>query len=119
VKHRSWQQLEQDLAAGGESYSEFLRVPAMSAGLYALPAGEPDLQEPHHEDEVYVVLAGAATFTGGGESALVSSGSVIFVPAHEEHRFHDITEDLEVVVVFAPPETAGLASGNVLACRHC
>jgi len=105
VKHLSWPQLEQGPATGGDNYFEFLRVPAMSAGLYALSAGELDVQEPHREDEVYVVLAGAATFTGGDESTLVSSGSVIFVPAHEEHRFHHITEDLEVVVVFAPAET--------------
>lgn len=105
MRHLSWQQLEQDLAGGGVNYLEFLRVPAMSAGLYTLSADESDIQQPHREDEIYVVLAGAATFTGGGESALVSSGSVIFVPAYEEHRFRDITADLEVVVIFAPPET--------------
>jgi quercetin dioxygenase-like cupin family protein len=40
--------------------------------------------------------------TGG--SSQVSPGSVIFVPAREAHHFEEITDDLRVVVVFAPPE---------------
>lgn len=88
-----------------ESYVEFLRISEMSSGLYVLAAGEVDPQHPHREDEIYVVLSGAARFTGAGETTTVGPGSVIFVPALEEHRFHDITERLEVVVVFAPAET--------------
>jgi mannose-6-phosphate isomerase-like protein (cupin superfamily) len=87
------------------SYAEWLRVAAMSSGLYVLEAGANDPQVPHREDEVYVALAGSAQFTGGGETVAVGPGSVIFVPALEEHRFHDITARLEVVVVFAPAET--------------
>lgn len=105
MEHLIWPQLQTAWVGGGESYHEFLRVPAMSAGIYALSAGQPDLQEPHSEDEVYVVLTGAASFTGGPETVLVGPGSIIFVPANEGHRFHDITEDLEVVVVFAPAES--------------
>lgn len=105
VRHLSLGDLRKQGADVGESYFEFLRVPEMSAGLYVLAAGEDDPQHPHREDEVYVVLSGAARFTGAGETTAVGPGSVIFVPAFEEHRFHDITEQLEVVVVFAPGET--------------
>ncbi len=97
--------LRKECADVGESYVEFLRISAMSSGLYVLPAGDDDPQHPHREDEIYVVLSGAARFTGGAETTTVGPGSVIFVPALEKHRFHDITEQLEVVVVFAPGET--------------
>jgi mannose-6-phosphate isomerase-like protein (cupin superfamily) len=90
---------------GGTLYDEFLRVDAVSAGLYVLPVAEPDPQTPHAQDEVYVVLAGSASFTATGETITVAPGSTIFVPAGEVHRFHDVTERLEVVVLFAPAET--------------
>jgi mannose-6-phosphate isomerase-like protein (cupin superfamily) len=89
----------------GELYDEFLRVDSLSAGMYVLPAGEPDPQTPHDQDELYVVLAGSASFTAADETITVGAGTTIFVPAHEVHRFHDVTERLEVVVVFAPPES--------------
>ena len=91
--------------SAGPGYDEFLRVPALSAGTYVVPAGGVDDQQPHGEDEVYVVLAGAARLTGGGETVDVWAGSVLFVPAYEEHRFHDVIADLEVLVVFGPAET--------------
>lgn len=89
----------------GGLYDEFLRVDSLSAGLYVLPADAPDPQSPHDQDEVYVVLTGSASFTAAGDTIRVTAGSTIFVPAHEEHRFHDVTERLEVVVLFAPPES--------------
>ncbi len=89
---------------GEARYVEQLRVPAMSLGTYSLSAGAVDGQRPHTEDEIYVVTAGKARFTGGGETVDVAAGSVIYVPAHEEHRFHDVAEDLAVIVVFAPAE---------------
>ena len=52
-------------------YREFLRVPAMSAGLYVLPAGAADPQRPHHEDEMYYVIRGRARFRAGHELSLI------------------------------------------------
>lgn len=92
------------VAGDSAAYVEHLRVDTLSAGRYVIPAGAPDLQSPHTEDEVYVVLRGRGRFTGGTTTVDVGPGSVIFVPALEEHRFHDVTEDLEGVVVFAPAE---------------
>ncbi|MGA9417087.1 MAG: cupin domain-containing protein [Terriglobales bacterium] len=85
-------------------YLEFLRVPAMSAGVYVLPKGGTDPQKPHHEDEMYYVVRGRARMQIGSEHAEVRSGSVIFVEADVEHRFYDIQEELEVLVFFAPAE---------------
>jgi len=98
-------QIEQERARAGKSYLEFLRVPAMSAGVYTLPAGGTDLQKPHQEDEMYYVVRGRARMKVGAEDRAVSQGSVIFVAAQVEHRFYDIAEALVVLVFFAPAET--------------
>ena len=97
--------IEEQRDKSGKSYREFLRVPAMSAGLYVLPAGETDLQKPHREDEVYYVVRGRARFKAGMEDREVTAGSVIFVAAEVGHRFYEITEELAVLVFFAPAET--------------
>ncbi len=93
----------------GESthWVEHLRSPHLSVGTYCIAAGGVDDQEPHTEDEIYVVVSGRGSFTGGGASTRVGPGSTLFVPAHEVHRFHDVQEDLTIVVVFAPPEGGG------------
>jgi mannose-6-phosphate isomerase-like protein (cupin superfamily) len=89
----------------GKAYGEFLRVPSMSAGLYVLPAGADDTQRPHHEDEMYYVVRGHARFHAGDEDREVFPGSALFVAAEVEHHFYDVTEELAVLVFFAPPET--------------
>jgi quercetin dioxygenase-like cupin family protein len=89
----------------GKRYSEFLRVPAMSAGVYVLPAGGVDPQSPHQEDEMYYVVRGRARMRAGSEDHEVKEGSIIFVAAEVEHRFYEIAEELMVLVFFAPAET--------------
>ena len=87
-------------------YQEFLRVPAMSAGVYVLPAGGSDRQSPHHEDEIYYVIGGKAKLRMGSLESSLGPGTVVFVEAGAEHRFFDITEELVLLVVFAPAETS-------------
>lgn len=99
------EEIDRERGKAGKLYREFLRVPAMSAGLYVLPAGGTDPQRPHHEDEMYYVIRGHARFHAGDEEIEVSAGSVLFVAAEVEHRFHDITEELGVLVFFAPAES--------------
>ena len=86
-------------------YREFLRVPTLSAGLYVLPAGGTDPQRPHHEDEMYYVIRGKARFHAGDEDREVSPGTVLFVAAEVDHRFYNISEELAVLVFFAPAES--------------
>jgi mannose-6-phosphate isomerase-like protein (cupin superfamily) len=81
---------------------EFLRVPALSMGIYSLPAGAEDPQAPHTEAEVYYVVSGRATLRVGNEDRVVEPGSIVFVGANVKHRFHSITEDLTSLVFFAP-----------------
>ncbi len=97
--------LEEQRANTDKRYLEFLRVPAMSAGLYVLPVGGADPQSPHLEDEMYYVVQGKARMEVGAESQPVGAGSVIFVEARAEHRFYEITEELAVLVFFAPAES--------------
>jgi len=83
-------------------YLEFLRTPAMSAGLHRLPVGALDRQQPHHEDEVYYILKGRGMIQIGDESQPVEPGIMVHVPARVPHRFYAISEDLTVLALFAP-----------------
>jgi mannose-6-phosphate isomerase-like protein (cupin superfamily) len=89
-------------------YREFLRESTMSAGVYVLAAGAEDRQLPHEEDEVYYVVSGEGMLRRGEENLPVRTGMVHFVEARLPHRFHSITKELVLLVVFAPPEGTGL-----------
>jgi len=90
--------------AAGRPYLEFITVPDLSVGLYVLAAGQPDLQQPHGEDEVYYVVSGRGRITVGDDVRDISAGSIVFVAATAPHRFHDIVEDLTLLVAFGPAE---------------
>jgi quercetin dioxygenase-like cupin family protein len=92
-------------AEQAKPYLEFLRRPEVSMGLYMLPAGGDDPQHPHDSDEVYVALRGRANLEVEGKKHVVGNGSVVSVDRGREHRFLDISEDLQVLVIFAPPES--------------
>jgi quercetin dioxygenase-like cupin family protein len=98
-------EIDTQQVASGKLYREFLRLPAMSAGLYVLPAGAIDPQRPHHEDEMYYVVRGRARLKAGEKDQEVSPGSVLYVAAEVEHHFYDISEELAVLVFFAPAES--------------
>lgn len=91
--------------SSGRLYLEFLRQPSMSLGVYALPVGTADPQSPHSEDEVYFVHSGRGQIRINEEDFNVEPGSVVFVGKQVPHRFHSITEDLQVLVFFAPAES--------------
>ena len=92
----------------GELYLEFLNCSTMSVGVYALAAGSTDPQQPHTEDEIYYVLDGRGQIRVGDDDMDVKPGSVIFVAAGQDHKFHSITEDLRLLVVFAPARGTGI-----------
>jgi mannose-6-phosphate isomerase-like protein (cupin superfamily) len=83
------------------AYREFLRVPALSCGVYRLAAGSEDMQSPHDEDEVYYVVEGKARLRLGDEIQEVRPGSVLYVRATETHSFFEIEEDMTLLVFFA------------------
>jgi len=86
---------------------EHLSVRDLSVGTYSIPSGSVDTQEPHTEDEIYVVLHGRGALATDAATAPVGPGSTIYVPAGEAHRFVNVVEDLVVLVLFAPAEGTG------------
>ena len=94
----------------GDLYHEFFVAPRLSLGLYVLPAGQPDPQRPHTEDEVYYVVSGQGMVQVDDEEQPVTTGSIIYVGEGVDHRFHSITEDLTILVMFAPPRRSRVAS---------
>src|SRR5216117_2665606 len=80
----------------------FTNPPASSLGVYVLVAPEPDRQQPHEDDEIYLVLEGTGVLEVEGESVPVEEGTTVFVEAGADHRF-TAYEHLAVFVVFARP----------------
>ena len=74
--------------------------PGLEIGVYVLVAPEPDRQQPHEDDEIYVPLEGTGTLEVEGDSVLVRQGEAVFVEAGADHRF-TAYESLSVLVVFA------------------
>jgi mannose-6-phosphate isomerase-like protein (cupin superfamily) len=91
-------------APGGSPnhWVERFRAADLSVGTYSIPAGGTDDQDPHQEDEIYVVASGRATLATDTGTVEVMPGSVVYVPAGERHAFTGITEDLTLLVIFAP-----------------
>src|SRR5260370_22722167 len=87
-------------AAGGYA-GNVLRSDLLSVGVYVLPPGGVDGQKPHEEDEVYVAVRGRAKFRVGSDDHPVGPGTVLFVPALEPHHFHEIADELVLVVFWA------------------
>ncbi|MCA8948510.1 MAG: cupin domain-containing protein [Planctomycetes bacterium] len=98
---------------GTAPWLEVIRRPSLTVGRYRLAAGATDGQTPHDRDEVYHVLAGEGQFTAAGETRTVKAGDTVFVAAAAEHRFHDVTADLDLLVLFsdAAPATGGMMAG--------
>jgi mannose-6-phosphate isomerase-like protein (cupin superfamily) len=93
---------QQRLEAAGGGYEIVHESPGLEIGVYVLVAPEPDRQQPHEDDEVYVVLSGRGTLEVEDESVLMDEGDAVFVPAHAEHRFTGY-EGLSLLVVFTRP----------------
>lgn len=91
--------IKQALTEGG-GYQIAHASPGLEIGVYTLVAPEPDRQQPHEDDEVYLVLEGRGTLEVGDESVALSEGQAAFVPAGVEHRFTGY-ESLSVLVIFA------------------
>lgn len=87
------------LAAENGGYEVLHEAPGLEVGVYVLVAPEPDRQQPHDDDEIYVVLEGRGTLTIEGEDFPLEEGHAIFVPARAEHCFAGY-EGLSVLVIF-------------------
>jgi mannose-6-phosphate isomerase-like protein (cupin superfamily) len=87
------------LAAANGGYEIVHESTGLEVGVYVLVAPEPDRQQPHEDDEVYVVLEGRGTLDVEGEQVDLREGHAVFVPAGADHRFSGY-EQLSVLVIF-------------------
>jgi mannose-6-phosphate isomerase-like protein (cupin superfamily) len=94
------EQVKKRLEAGNGGYEVVHTSPGLEVGVYVLVAPEPDQQQPHADDEVYVVLEGRGVLDVEGKEIPVVEGQAIFVPAGADHRFTGY-EGLSVLVIFA------------------
>jgi mannose-6-phosphate isomerase-like protein (cupin superfamily) len=92
----------QRLEAAGGGYEIVHESPGLEIGVYVLVAPEPDRQQPHVDDEVYVVLEGRGVLEVEGDTVELTKGKAAFVPAQADHRFTGY-EGLSVLVVFSRP----------------
>ena len=99
--------------ADGKTWQPLLDRATLTIGRYRLAAGATDGQQPHDRDEVYCVLTGKAKFTAAGETRDVGPGDCVFVAADAAHHFHDVVEDLDLMVFFssARAATGGMIEG--------
>ena len=87
------------LREAGGGYEIVHESAGLEVGVYVLVAPEPDRQQPHEDDELYVVLEGTGVLEVEGEQVPVREGSAVFVEAHAQHRF-TAYEHLSVLVIF-------------------
>jgi mannose-6-phosphate isomerase-like protein (cupin superfamily) len=73
--------------AADDGYEVLHESPGVEVGVYVLVAPEPDRQQPHEDDEIYVVLEGRGVLTVEGEDFPLTEGDAIFVPAGALHQF--------------------------------
>jgi mannose-6-phosphate isomerase-like protein (cupin superfamily) len=91
--------VKQRLAEAGGGYEVVHDSAGLEVGVYVLVAPEPDRQQPHEDDELYVVLEGTGVLRVEGEEVSVREGSAVFVEAGTDHRF-SAYEHLSVLVIF-------------------
>ena len=91
--------VQQRLAEAGGGYEIVHESAGLELGVYVLVAPEADRQQPHEDDEIYVVLEGAGVLEVEGEQVPVREGSAVFVDAGADHRF-TAYEHLSVLVIF-------------------
>jgi len=88
--------------ASGERYAVGMERGSLRLLVYA-PRGT-DPQMPHVQDEVYIVAKGTGTFFDGKQRVPFGPNDVLFVPAGDEHRFEDFSDDFVAWVVFYGPQ---------------
>jgi mannose-6-phosphate isomerase-like protein (cupin superfamily) len=93
-------------AKGG--YEIVHESPGLELGVYVLVAPEPDRQQPHDRDEIYIVLSGRGTLEVEGDAVELGEGDGAFVKAGDDHRFTGY-EGLSVLVIFAGEEPEAAA----------
>jgi mannose-6-phosphate isomerase-like protein (cupin superfamily) len=85
----------------GSAWLPFLEVPSLTMGVYVVAEDDRDMHTPHCDDEVYYVVRGRGMISVDGEARRVEPGGIVFVTAGCAHHFHNIEEELTLLVFFA------------------
>jgi mannose-6-phosphate isomerase-like protein (cupin superfamily) len=88
--------------SGRSAYGVLLRHGTLELGFYR--PRDTDPQQPHDQDEIYIVQSGSGYFVHGDKRQPFEAGEALFVPAGDAHRFEDFSEDFAAWVVFYGPE---------------
>ena len=93
-----------DLVAQSDdkAYGILLERGSLELGFYKPDGIDP--QQPHPQDEIYIVQSGSGYFVLGDERQPFETGEALFVPAGVVHRFEEFTDDFSAWVVFYGPE---------------
>jgi mannose-6-phosphate isomerase-like protein (cupin superfamily) len=100
VDNKAVFEVKRRLEAVNGGYEVVHHSPGIEIGVYVLVAPEPDRQQPHADDEVYIVLEGRGVLDVEGAEFPLAEGAVHFVPAGADHRFTGY-EGLTVLVIFS------------------
>ena len=92
----------EQLKDSGRGYMEYYEHGSMRIGMYG--PKEIDGQQPHEQDELYVIASGTGKFMADGVIHDFQTGDVFFVAAHVDHRFSEFSEDFKTWVFFYGPE---------------
>jgi mannose-6-phosphate isomerase-like protein (cupin superfamily) len=87
---------------GGFRFFYGLRHGTMKTGIYA--PQRVDIQTPHKQDELYIVISGSGEFVKGSERCRFHPNDVLFVEAGVVHRFENFTDDFSTWVIFWGPD---------------
>jgi mannose-6-phosphate isomerase-like protein (cupin superfamily) len=91
--------VKERLREAGGGYEIVHESAGLEIGVYVLVAPEADQQQPHEDDELYVVLDGTGVLEVEHEQVPVREGTAVFVEAGADHRF-TAYEHLAVLVIF-------------------
>lgn len=89
-------------ASEDRAYGVLLAHGTMELGFYKPDGTDP--QQPHEQDEIYVIQSGSGTFVCGDERTPFEPGEALFVPAGVVHRFENFSDDFAAWVVFYGPK---------------
>jgi mannose-6-phosphate isomerase-like protein (cupin superfamily) len=106
--------VKERLELDGGGYQIVHSSPGLEVGVYVLVAPEPDRQQPHTDDELYIVLDGHGVLGVEGKPVPLEVGQAVFVPAGANHGF-TAYEQMSVLVIFArthAADPAGLGSAR-------
>lgn len=85
-----------------KAYGVLLEHGSLELGYYKPDRIDP--QQPHSQDEIYIVQSGTGVFVLGDERQPFEPGEALFVPAGVVHRFEDFSDDFAAWVVFYGPQ---------------